>query len=144
MESLQNAVKIAPPKGVEFGTTEVFYLEVRDKDRDRVRQLSSALSHQLQLDLQEIRNAKAQSMIEELNKAAQVARSDLQAATVKLTALEKQVGSDLPELRSLLDANSSDTSLRRTVSEIESELRQFRGAAEGQSAIGGLAQTGRG
>ena len=45
-----------------------------------------------------------------------------------MTALEKQVGSDLPELRSLLDANSSDTSLRRTVSEIENELRQFRGA----------------
>ena len=44
-----------------------------------------------------------------------------------MTALEKQVGSDLPELRSLLDANSSDTSLRRTVSEIENELRQFRG-----------------
>ena len=90
-------------------------------------ELSSALSHQLQLHLQEIRNAKAQSMIDELNKAVQLAGSDLQAATARLTALEKQVGSDLPELRSLLDANSSDTSLRRTVSEIENELRQFRG-----------------
>ena len=36
VESLQKAVKIAPPKGVEFGTSEVFYLEVRDKDRSRV------------------------------------------------------------------------------------------------------------
>ncbi len=127
LESLQKAVKIAPPKGVEFGTSEVFYLEVRDKDRIRVAKLSSAVSHQLQLHLQEIRDAKAQSMIDELNKAVQVAQIDLQAATAQLTALEKQVGSDLPELRSLLDANSSDTSLRRTVSEIENELRQFRG-----------------
>ena len=127
VESLQKAAKIVPPKGVEFGTSEVFYLEVRDKDRTRAAALISALSHQLQLDLQEIRNAKAQSMIDELNKAVQVARSDLQAATRQLTALEKQVGSDLPELRSLLDANSGDTSLRRTVSEIESELRQVRG-----------------
>ena len=127
IESLQKAAKIAPPKGVEFGTSEVFYLEVRDKDRTRVAALSSALSHQLQLHLQEIRNAKAQSMIDELNKAVQLASSDLQAATTQLTALEKQVGSDLPELRSLLDSNSSDTSLRRTVSEIENELRQFRG-----------------
>ena len=78
-------------------------------------------------------------MIDELNKAVQLARSDLQAATAQLTALEKQVGSDLPELRSLLDANSSDTSLRRTVSEIENELRQFRGGGEGQSATAGPA-----
>ena len=127
IEGLKKAVKVVPPKGVEFGTSEVFYLEIRDKDRIRVAALSSALCHQLQLHLQEIRNAKAQSMIDELSKAVQLASSDLQAATAQLTALEKKVGSDLPELRSLLDSNSSDTSLRRTVSEIENELRQFRG-----------------
>jgi uncharacterized protein involved in exopolysaccharide biosynthesis len=127
VEGLQKAVKITPPKGVEFGASEVFYLEVRDRDRSRVAQLSSVLCRQLQLHLQEIRDAKALSMIDELNKAVQLAKSDLQAATAQLTALEKEVGSDLPELRSLLDANSGDTSLRRTVSEIENELRQFRG-----------------
>jgi uncharacterized protein involved in exopolysaccharide biosynthesis len=127
IENLQKAVRITPPKGVEFGASEVFYLEVRDNNRCRATKLSSALCDQLQLQLQEIRNAKAQSMIQELNQAVQVARSDLQAATAQLTALEKEVGSDLPELRSLLDANSSDTSLRRTVSEIENELRQVRG-----------------
>jgi len=128
VESLQKAAKIVPPKGVEFGASEVFYLEVRDKDRARVAALSSALSRQLQRHLQEIRNAKAQSMIDELNKAVQVAQIDLQAATAQLTALEKQVGSDLPELRSLLESNSSDTPLRRTVSEVENELRQLRAA----------------
>ncbi|MEI8372648.1 MAG: Wzz/FepE/Etk N-terminal domain-containing protein [Planctomycetota bacterium] len=127
IENLKKSVKIAPPKGVEFGTSEVFYLEVRDKDRTRATELNSALSHQLQLHLQEIRDAKAQSMVEELNKAVQLAKSDLHTATAQLTVLEKQVGSDLSELRSLLDSNSSDTSLRRTVSEIENELRQFRG-----------------
>jgi uncharacterized protein involved in exopolysaccharide biosynthesis len=127
VENLQKAAKISPPKGVEFGASEVFYLEVRDPDRTRVAQLSSALSRQLQLHLQELRDAKALSMIDELNESVQLAKSDLQAATQQLSALEKQVGSDLPELRSMLDSNSSDTSLRRTVSEVENELRQFRG-----------------
>ncbi len=135
IESLQKAAKIVPPKGVEFGTSEVFYLEVRDRDRARVTQLSSALSHQLQLRMQEIRDAKARSMIDELNKAVQLAKSDLQAATGQLTELEKQVGSDLSELRSLLDSNSSDTSLRRTVSEIENELRQFRAAEKANQQL---------
>ncbi len=130
VEELQKNVKIAPPKGVELGASEVFYLEVRDKDRQRAADLGTAISRQLQRDLQDIRDAKARSMIKELEKAAQVAKSDLTAATVRLTALETEVGSDLSELRSLLDSNSSDTALRRTVSEVENELRQFRAAVE--------------
>jgi polysaccharide biosynthesis transport protein len=130
VEDLQKAVKIVPPKGVEFGTSEVFYLEVRDKERQRVGDLSTSVCRQLQRCLQGIRDAKARSMIDELEKAVQLAKRDLQAATARLTALEKDVGSDLSELRSLLDSNSSDTALRRTVSEIENELRQYRAAEQ--------------
>ncbi len=131
LAEVQKVVKIVPPKGVEFGTSEVFYLEVRDNDRKRVAALCTALCRQLQIHLQDIRNAKAESMTDELSKSVQVAKSDLQAATKQLTALEKEVGSDLSELRSLLDSNSSDTSLRRTVSEIENELRQVRATSKG-------------
>src|SRR5262249_35801506 len=113
VENLQGAVKIVPPKGVEFGASEVFYLEARDHGRERAVKLNSALTHQLQLHLQGIRNAKAQSKVDELDKAAQLAHSDLKAAAAKLTSLEKQVGSDLPELRALLDSSSNDTALHR-------------------------------
>ena len=127
-----------PPKGVELGTSEVFYLEVRDKDRERAIDLSKALCDRLQREMQEIRDARAQSMIDELDKAADVAKADLRAATARLTALEKEVGSDLPELRSLLDSNSSDTSLRRSITEIENELRQYRAAEEANRQLLGL------
>jgi polysaccharide biosynthesis transport protein len=135
VEDFKKDVKIVPPKGVEFGSTEVFYLEVQNKDRARATTLNTAVSHQLQFDLQDVRNAKAQSMIDELTKAVQVAQSDLQAATAQLTALEKEVGSDLPELRSLSDANSADTSLRRTVSEIENEIRQLQGTEKANQQL---------
>jgi polysaccharide biosynthesis transport protein len=140
VEDFKKDVKIAPPKGVEFGTTEVFYLEVQSKERTRAAALNAALSRQLQLDLQDLRNARAQSMIDELNKAVQVAQADLQTATQNLTTLEKDVGSDLPELRSMLDANSADTSLRRTVSEIETELRQFQGTEKANRQLLALLQ----
>ena len=130
VEDLQKSVKIVPPKGVEFGASEVFYLQVRDKDRHRALALSTALAGQLQLHLQELRDAKAHSMTSELEKAVQVAKADLKTATARLTNFEKEVGSDLPELRSLLDANISDTSLRRTLTELENELRQCRTAEE--------------
>ena len=72
---------------MEFGTSEVFYLEVRDKDRQRTAELSTAISRQLQSDLQDIRDAKARSMIEELEKAVQVAKTDLKAATAQADRL---------------------------------------------------------
>ena len=43
ISALQKAAKIVPPKGVEFGSSEVFYLEVLDKDRVRAMALSAAL-----------------------------------------------------------------------------------------------------
>ena len=33
--ALQGAMKLSPPKGAEFGKTEVFYLQVQNADRDR-------------------------------------------------------------------------------------------------------------
>ncbi len=140
IDRLQSVVKVVPPKGLEFGTTEVFYLELRDSSAARVVQLASAVAKQLQARTNELRNSKAESMIAELTRAVQVARNDLQTSTVALTALEKEVGRDLPELRSLLDSNSSDTSLRRTVSEIENELRQVRSALKTNKELLGILQ----
>jgi uncharacterized protein involved in exopolysaccharide biosynthesis len=127
LESLRQTAKIVPPKGVEFGTAEVFYLDAADKDRDRAVALDHAICEQLQLRFQAIRDAKAQSMIHELSKTVRMAQVDLQETSDRLNAVERQVGSDLAELRSLQDAGYSDSSLRRTVNEIESELRQARG-----------------
>ena len=32
VEALQDAIKISPPKGAEFGKTEVFYLKVQNRE----------------------------------------------------------------------------------------------------------------
>ena len=84
-----------PAQGVEFGASEVFYLEVRDKDRTRVAELNSAPSHQLQVHLQELRNTKAQSMIDELCQAVQVAKTRPSGRDQAIdTVLEREVGSE--------------------------------------------------
>ena len=41
--ALRKVIKLAPPKGTEFGKTEVFYLKVRDTDRARAIALTDAL-----------------------------------------------------------------------------------------------------
>ncbi len=117
-------VKLAPPKGAEYGKTEVFYLNVRADGRERSIALNEAIFKQLKTHFQNLRDAKAQSMIEELTKTVALAKADLDAATAKLSITETRVGSDLAELRSMQDTGGGDSALRRSVEEIRSQLRE--------------------
>jgi len=121
---LREAIKLTPPNGAEFGTTEVFYLVVRDCDRKRAVALSQAICDQLQARFQQLRDTKAQSMIAELVNTVELAKADLTESTERLMEMEKRVGSDLAELRALNEAGTGESTIRRTISEIRAELRQ--------------------
>ena len=116
IQQLRDAVTLVPPKGAEFGAAEVFYLNVRDHDRPRAVALNRAIATQLQAQFQQLRDLKAQSMIDELTKTATLADSDLKGSLARLSKIEAAVGSDLAELRVLNnDATSSDGTLGRTL-----------------------------
>jgi uncharacterized protein involved in exopolysaccharide biosynthesis len=122
--ALRDSLKLAAPKGAEFGKTEVFYLNVRERDLARSIALNGAILKQLQIRSQELRDRKAQSMIAELLKTVQVAKAELDTATASLAATETGLGSDLAELRSMQDVASSDSALRRSIEEIRSQIRE--------------------
>jgi uncharacterized protein involved in exopolysaccharide biosynthesis len=124
--ALRDAVTLEPPKGAEFGMTEVFYLTVKNHARERAIALAAALTDQAEARFQKIRDAKARSMISELTNSVTLARADLDKSTDKLSAIEKEVGPDLAELRILNDTTTGDSTLRRTVGEIRTELRVAR------------------
>ena len=128
-------VKLSPPKGAEFGKTEIFYLTVRDRDRDQAEALTGAICGQLQARLQRLRDDKARSMIDELTNAVQIARTDLDESTERLMKIERKVGSDLAELRVLNEAGSGESALRRTIIEIRGELRQTTAAHSGNEQL---------
>jgi len=138
VESLRDTVKLAPPKGAEFGKTEIFYLKLNDHNRDRALALSTAVCEHLQARYQEVRDAKAKSMIEELAKTAQLARADLDESTRRLTEVESKVGSDLPELRCLHEAGNGDSALRRSYIEICAEHRQAETVERANQELLGL------
>ncbi len=141
VQQLRDAVTLVPPKGAEFGATEVFYLNVRDNDRSRAVALSRAIVAQLQTQFQQLRDLKAQSMIDELNKTVALAKNDLNGSLARLSKTEAGVGSDLAELRVLNnDANSGDGALGRTVTEIKNELRQARAAEQAAEQLLGVLQ----
>ncbi|NLF06849.1 MAG: hypothetical protein GX594_02580 [Pirellulaceae bacterium] len=124
IEEVRKNVKLAPPKGAEFGKTEVFYLNVKTKDRDRSVALNEAIFKQLGGRFMRLRDAKAESMIDELTKTVRLAKNDLDEATSGLAAIERGLGSDLAELRAMQEMPSSDSALRRSAEEIRAQLRE--------------------
>ncbi|HEV3006494.1 MAG TPA: hypothetical protein VGX78_18640 [Pirellulales bacterium] len=135
VELLAETIKLTPPKGAEFGKTEVLYLKTQDHDRQRALDLVSAVRRRLMARFQQLREVKAQSMIDELADAVSLADSDLAASTAELTRLERSVGGDLAELRMLYDSASGDGDLRRKALELETELRQAQLAESNNQAL---------
>lgn len=124
IDETRKNVKLTPPKGAEFGKTEVFYLDVRATDRARSIALNEAIFKQLRTQFQKLRDAKAQSMIDELGKTVCLAKADLEAATRSLAVVEHRLGGDLAELRSMQDMASSDSALRRSGEDIRAQVRE--------------------
>lgn len=124
VEQLREALKIVPPKGAEFGKTEVFYVKVRSADRARALALAAALAKNLVAANDRLRDVRAESIVAELSKSVQLSEADAAAATRELATIERQVAGDLAELRNLQESHSGESELRRQSLELETELRQ--------------------
>jgi polysaccharide biosynthesis transport protein len=101
VDSFRSQIDMRPPGGAEFGQTEVFYLSVRDTNRERAAKLVAALADELQKRMQGLRDERAQSQMAELQGTVAMAEADLNARTEKLAQFESTIGSDLVELRSM-------------------------------------------
>src|SRR6185437_10878120 len=98
---LRDAIKLVPPKGADFGKTEIFYLKVRDRDRTRAIELADKICGRLERHLAKLRGARARDLIGELTETVAISRGELEEAQGRLSTLERGVGSRLVELRML-------------------------------------------
>ncbi len=132
---LRKNLELVPPKGAEFGKTEVFYLRVRSKDRARAVALATAIVEDLKTRFQQLLDDRAASVINELEKGVVLAEADLNESTGRLTELEKSVGSDLAELRILHESPASASDLRQEVVAVENELRAAKTDRRGKAEL---------
>jgi uncharacterized protein involved in exopolysaccharide biosynthesis len=123
IEDFRDAFDMRPPGGAEFGKTEVFYVSIRQRNRDRASLLVAALCKQLQHRMQELRDQRAQGMIAELERTVAMADSDLAKQIARLSAFEAKIGADLPELRNLAADISGQSGVAQKLQAIETERR---------------------
>lgn len=121
--AFRKRLTMSPPGGAEFGKTKVFYLGVKDKNRERAIRTVGELSRQLDLRLRQLRNDQAQSVVAELEQQVELANRSHQVQTRQLEEFESQVGSDLGELRMLHGGFSGQSDLRQQTVALESESR---------------------
>lgn len=126
VDDFRENVTLAPPKGAELGRTEVFYLTVRDRDRQRAVELVAAVRDELEQRYQQLRDEKAKSMSVELRRTVEMARKNFAEATARVAKTEAEVGEDLGDLRMLHQSITGDTSLQRSATEIRNELRRVQ------------------
>jgi polysaccharide biosynthesis transport protein len=126
IDSLRSSIKVAPPKGAEFGKTEIFYLKTTDRDQRRALALVDAIYEQLKASLGEIRDARARGIVDEVEKVVAVSDADLQQCTHHLKDMEKETGADLLEMRMVYQGTAMDGELSKTLVAGQTELRQWK------------------
>jgi uncharacterized protein involved in exopolysaccharide biosynthesis len=124
IEHCRQHIALKPPKGAEFGSTEVVYLSVQERTVERALKLADAVYAQLEKRMQQLRSDNATTTIAELAETAAMAQQELETATAGLEAMEANVGTDLADLRNLNESANGDGNLQNTLQEIENELRQ--------------------
>jgi uncharacterized protein involved in exopolysaccharide biosynthesis len=137
---LRREVSLAPPKGMEFGKTAVFYLKVKDCDRQRAIRLTEAIYAELGRAFGQLRAAMNQNAIAELTAAVTLTEANLAQATRHLAKVEKEAGVDLVALRMLHQLPASEVPVYHTLASSLDELRRCRQEQAQQTALLGMLQ----
>lgn len=125
VESLaDSAIDVHAPKGAQFGTTEVIYLDVKQDSRERTVALSKAICEALEHRLQIVRKARADGVITELLHARDTAKKQLIQATEQLQLIERDAGADLSDLRGMTESNSGGNTNLQHLDLLKTEIRQ--------------------
>ncbi|MEM6692490.1 MAG: hypothetical protein AAF664_23870 [Planctomycetota bacterium] len=124
VDSIANSrVNLVAPKGSDFGNSEVVYLTVEATSPERTKAFCEAMHESLREQLRLVRKVRADSLVEELTQARDLAANNLNRAARSLREIEVGFGTDLGELRNLNDTIAGDGTNRRTIEELTRELQ---------------------
>jgi polysaccharide biosynthesis transport protein len=119
-----NQLTVRSPKGSEFGTTEIFYVDVRHNDKQQAVELNKAICVSLEKRLQDIRMSRYDGIERELEYALDIAKEQRTIATEQLKKIENDVGDNLTDLRSLTDSPSAGGTAKLQLDQLTGERRQ--------------------
>jgi len=142
LDNTLDDIRVTAPKGAEFGKTEVIYVSAIGPTRGWAIGLTVAVCDRLEQQLGELRDRRATSVITELEESVRLAQADLGLATARLEAMERDVGSDLGELRALHESSGA-SAMRGALNQVTAELRDARAAFDSSQQLLNLLRLAR-
>ena len=124
VDAFRKMVSVDAPKGAQFGRTEMIYLTVRARNVDRALKLTDSVANHLIERAKTLRQQKYEGIATELENTVAEVRKSVDLANDKLREIERNVGPDLAELRSINSASMGEGRLQFAANEIDRELRQ--------------------
>ncbi|MCA9213537.1 MAG: hypothetical protein KDB27_10755, partial [Planctomycetales bacterium] len=121
--AVREHLSVSAPSGSELGKADVIQLSVEADSPEAALRLNSEICKQLDIHLQTLRMAKAENLVAELESKRDLAEKELELATAELKQVERQIGQDLGELRTLDQTGSGESNLRSSVTQISNDLR---------------------
>ena len=119
----QDAINVRAAKGSEFGDSDMIYLQVKGSSAAQAVENTKIVAEHLGQELNELRKQRSDSVIRELEGTIKLAVANRDNATSRLEAIEREIGSDLGELRTMNRSGSGESNLRTSLNQIKSELR---------------------
>jgi uncharacterized protein involved in exopolysaccharide biosynthesis len=135
LAKLRDSIGIDTPKGTEFGSAEMFYVRVRDRDRQRALRLVTALFDQLRARFQQLGLEQADDLLRKTNEQVAASQKQLGDAQSKFDQFVKQVGPNLPDLVVMSGGLSIDSELRRAIQRVRELLTPARAELEQRQAL---------
>ena len=126
INSLMSGISVTAPKGAELGQTDVIYLAVKGRSAEEAVKLNQQVGKQLTLHLNNLRNSRTRSVIQELTERLRLTQENLNEATLRLEEMERIAGSDLGELRTLSQNGTGESNLRTALTQIKNDLRNVK------------------
>lgn len=130
IEQLQGAISFHAPGGAELGKTEILSMRVKSSTPEKATRMISALFDETRAEIRSNRSRKAKSMMEEVGESVTLAKERVLTTSKRIRQIESSVGEDLAELRSLNEPYAGGGELRKSVENIQREIREARKAED--------------
>ena len=122
VSKLGKAIRLEAPKGSDFGTTQIFFIRLKDPDPDRAQALLTALLDSFRQRYEQLSAEQAQHLYRDTTTQVEKSREQLAVAVTAFDEFVRQLEGGMGELNSMGGAPGGDSELRRALATINDRL----------------------
>lgn len=119
---LGKSIRLEAPKGTDFGSSQIFFIKLRDRDPQRAPKLLAALLDSFRHRYEQLSAEQAQHLVHETSMQVEKSREQLTFAAKAFDECVKSLEGGMAELNSMSGSSSGDSELRRSLVQLNERL----------------------